>query len=110
MNGPAVVVVMKAASKAARSAGLTMTQLLVISTLDGGELKVGEVKKALPMSLEGVSSMLERLGQDGLVSRRLNPEDRRSWIMGLTEKGRAALVRAEKAITQPEGAALAAVA
>ena len=71
-----------------RSMGLTMTQFDVIATLGNQPpmtcKELGEKTLVTKGTLTGV---LERLESKGLLERKLNPEDARSQMIGLTIEG-----------------------
>lgn len=50
-----------------------------------------KLSAALMMSRAGMTSRLDRLEEAGLVERRLDPDDRRSFLVTLTERGRAVI-------------------
>ena len=71
-----------------KALGLTMTQFDVIATL-GNQLpmtckELGEKTLVTKGTLTGV---LERLQTKGILERKINPEDARSQMIGLTENG-----------------------
>jgi DNA-binding MarR family transcriptional regulator len=71
-----------------RSMGLTMTQFDVIATLGNQPpmtcKELGEKTLVTKGTLTGV---LERLETKGILERKLNPEDARSQMIGLTIEG-----------------------
>ena len=71
-----------------RSMGLTMTQFDVIATLGNQPpmtcKELGEKTLVTKGTLTGV---LERLESKGILERKLNPEDARSQMIGLTLEG-----------------------
>ena len=71
-----------------RSMGLTMTQFDVIATLGNQPpmtcKELGEKTLVTKGTLTGV---LERLESKGILERKLNPEDARSQMIGLTSEG-----------------------
>lgn len=71
-----------------RSMGLTMTQFDVIATLGNQPpmtcKDLGEKTLVTKGTLTGV---LERLESKGILERKLNPEDARSQMIGLTSEG-----------------------
>jgi DNA-binding MarR family transcriptional regulator len=71
-----------------RSMGLTMTQFDVIATLGNQPpmtcKELGEKTLVTKGTLTGV---LERLESKGILERKLNPEDARSQMIGLTTEG-----------------------
>lgn len=71
---------------------LTVADFDVLATLRrAGEpcaLRPGEVARALMLSPAGMTGRLDRLERAGLVERSPDPDDRRSWIVRLSEAGR----------------------
>ena len=53
--------------------------------------RVYDIAQALAITVGGVSQAVDRLEKSGLLSRRPNPEDRRSSIVELTPAGRKVL-------------------
>ncbi len=51
-------------------------------------LSMGEVSRRLMVSNGNVTGIVERLEREGLVWRRINPDDRRSQLVRLTDSGR----------------------
>lgn len=60
------------------------------------DCRVYDIAGALSLTTGGVSKIVDSLEAAGLVSRRPNPDDRRSSIVELTSTGRKLLVRATK--------------
>lgn len=52
-------------------------------------ISVGDLTKRLLDTAGGISALLTRMEKEELIERRLNPTDRRSFQIGLTDKGRA---------------------
>ena len=75
-----------------RKYGATLPRFDVMAALyDAPEgSSMGEVSRRLMVSNGNVTGIVERLGREGLVSRRTRPEDRRSQVVRLTDAGRAA--------------------
>lgn len=73
-----------------KAMGLTTTQFDVIATLGNQPpmtcKELGEKTLVTKGTLTGV---LERLEAKGILERKINPEDARSQMIGLTEKGQA---------------------
>jgi DNA-binding MarR family transcriptional regulator len=57
------------------------------------ELRPGELMEATMLSSGGITKRLDRLSEAGLVERRPDPDDRRSALVRLTQKGRAVVDR-----------------
>lgn len=51
-------------------------------------LSMGEVSRRLMVSNGNVTGIVERLEREGLVWRRINPDDRRSQLVRLSDSGR----------------------
>jgi MarR family 2-MHQ and catechol resistance regulon transcriptional repressor len=77
-----------------KAMGLTMTQFDVIATLGNQPpmtcKELGEKTLVTKGTLTGV---LERLEAKGIVERKINPEDGRSQMIGLTESGQTIFAR-----------------
>ncbi len=74
--------------------GLTYPQYLVLVALweEDGQ-KVSTLGKRLDLETNTLTPLLKRMESAGFLSRRRNPEDERSLIVSLTDKGQA--LRAE---------------
>jgi DNA-binding MarR family transcriptional regulator len=55
------------------------------------EQKPSRLASTLMLSPAGMTDRLDRLERAGMVHRRPDPDDRRSWIVGLTDQGRTAV-------------------
>jgi DNA-binding MarR family transcriptional regulator len=76
-------------------AGLSFAQYKVLMHLfyaeqmgDRGELNPSEISSRQGVSRNAMSSFIASLEDDGLVERRLDPNDRRRFNISLTESGR----------------------
>jgi DNA-binding MarR family transcriptional regulator len=76
-------------------AGLSMAQYRVLMHLffaekmgPGGELNPSEISDRQGVSRNTISSLLRSLEDEGLVERRLDPQDRRRFNISLTANGR----------------------
>jgi MarR family 2-MHQ and catechol resistance regulon transcriptional repressor len=68
--------------------GLTLAEFAVMEALyHKGQLLLGEVQKKILVSSGGVTYLVDRLEQRGLVERRLCVEDRRARYAALTPAG-----------------------
>lgn len=77
----------RAAEDVARH-GLTLAEFAVMEALfHKGPLLLGEVQKKILVSSGGVTYLVDRLEQRGLVRRKLCTEDRRARYAELTEEG-----------------------
>ncbi len=58
-----------------------------------GPCAIAELRRVLGHKKSTLSSMLDRLSARGLITRAVHPRDRRSFLTGLTDEGRAAARR-----------------
>jgi DNA-binding MarR family transcriptional regulator len=80
---------------------LTREQLRIVFLIYHHEkLSPGEAADALGVSKANVTGVINRLVVRGFVSRRENPDDRRSHILSLTEKGRNQVERLQELHTE----------
>lgn len=77
------------------TAGLSNAQYRVLMQLffaermgDRGDLNPSEISHRQGVSRNSMSSLIRNLEEEGLVERRLDPEDRRRFNISLTEAGR----------------------
>jgi DNA-binding MarR family transcriptional regulator len=71
---------------------MTGDRFAVLSVIGAlGPITPGELARRLGMAPTTVSTWLARLERDGATSRRPNPVDRRSFLVEVTESGRAEL-------------------
>lgn len=76
--------------------GFTAAQaglLFVLGQRDG--VLLGEAGAALDLGMPGISGLVERTVEAGLVEKRADPDDGRAWRLWLTASGRRALERAK---------------
>lgn len=74
--------------------GLTLTEFAILEVLyHKGPLLLGEVQKRILVSSGGVTYLVDRLEEKGLVERRACPEDRRARYAALTPAGEALIAR-----------------
>ena len=80
------------ASAHAAAHGLTGTEFGILEALyHKGDMLLGELQRKLLVSSGGITYLVDRLTEKGLVERRECPEDRRARYAALTRKGRALL-------------------
>jgi DNA-binding MarR family transcriptional regulator len=72
-------------------ADLTPTQLVVLSNLEDGPVRVGVLATIIGAAQNTISEVVARLQRSGLVSKKRDPEDQRAVLVGLTSKGALAL-------------------
>jgi len=88
--------------------GLAPSEQNVLAVLaDGSRPTVGDLAAATGTRPTTLTSVLDRLERRRLVSRQLDPADRRSFLVTLTPAGRKAARSVRTAITGLEQAALA---
>jgi DNA-binding MarR family transcriptional regulator len=76
--------------------GVTAAQsglLFVLGRRDG--VLIGEAGAALDLGMPGISGLVDRMIEAGLIEKRADPNDGRAWRLWLTPSGRKALVRAK---------------
>lgn len=68
--------------------GLTPSQRSVLATLSRhGPLTMGRLAEVEAISRPAVTGITSRLADKGMVERRVHPEDRRSAVVAITERG-----------------------
>ena len=87
------------------------TRELGVSPLEGHVLTylrkyapapVGELVRVFGVKQSTFTSLLDRLERDGLVRRQLNPADRRSFLIHITERGRELTARLNRLLEKLE--------
>ena len=87
------------------------TRELGVSPLEGHVLtylrkfapvRVGELVRVFGLKQSTFTSLLDRLERDGLVRRELNPEDHRSLLVHITERGRELTTRLNRLLEKLE--------
>jgi DNA-binding MarR family transcriptional regulator len=68
--------------------------LLNLAEAPGGRLRMQELSESVLLSKSGLSRLVDRMEEAGLVRRERCEDDRRGWFTVLTERGRSALRRA----------------
>lgn len=69
--------------------------LTALSEVPGGKMRMSELANQILFSRSGLTRMIDRLENQGLVKRIPCPDDRRGWFAAITEKGESALKDAE---------------
>ena len=89
---------------------LTASEINALANLaDGRARSVGELAADTATRPTTLTSVLDRLVRRGYVERRLDPADRRSFLVSLTEDGQPAADAARAAMRDLELAALAGI-
>ena len=81
-----------------RDAGIDSGTYSALAYLDqaGGRMRIGDLHTLLRVrySQPGLSRLVQRMERDGIVERRIDPEDRRGTVVSLTRTGRTRFRRA----------------
>lgn len=79
-----------------RDHGLTMVRYDVLAHLNmaGGQLGLGELAASIVLSPSGLSKLLDRMEESGLIRRDPDPHDARATFASITPKGRSLVKRA----------------
>lgn len=87
------------------SLGLTQGEAHLLAELHAsGTSSVGDLHRAFAHRRSTLTGILDRLEARGLVRRRLRPEDRRSFAVELTARGRGAATRTARRLLALERA------
>ena len=90
--------------------GLSHGEVNALAQLEPGKHRtVAQLQAATGQRPSTLTGVLDRLERRGLVERRLNPRDRRSFEVGLTEGGAEAAARVRRAFSEIDRRALGAV-
>jgi DNA-binding MarR family transcriptional regulator len=93
-----------------RPLGLSQGEINALAQLRRGSTRtVAEVQRATGQRASTLTGILDRLEGRGLIRRRPNPHDRRSFTISLTPAGARAATRVRRAFADIESAALARV-
>jgi DNA-binding MarR family transcriptional regulator len=79
--------------------GVTAAQsglLFALGRRDG--VLIGEAAAALDLGMPGISGLVDRMIEAGLIEKRADPSDGRAWRLWLTPSGRKALARAKAGV------------
>ena len=88
--------------------GLTNAEINALAVLaDGQTRSVSELSERTGTRASTLTGVLDRLERRGYLTRQLDPADRRSFRLALTETGLAAARRVHAAVASLEGEALA---
>lgn len=80
---------------------LSKQELLALGVLGlGGPCRMGEIAEHLGVGQSAVTPLVDRLEHEGLVRRRRSGEDRRVWLVELTENGRSVVAEEERVYFQ----------
>lgn len=85
--------------------GLSSTEGHLITYLRSyAPAPIGELVRVFGIKQSTFTSMLDRLEQAGLIRRETNPGDRRSFLIHITDAGRARAEQADRTLLQLEDA------
>jgi DNA-binding MarR family transcriptional regulator len=70
--------------------------LLFISRARGGSMRVGDLARALRVTVGGTSKLVDRIERGGLIAREPDPDDRRASRVALTVAGKRKLTAAAR--------------
>ncbi len=73
-----------------RNGGLSVARYDVLMQLDmaGGRLRLSDLAQAVVLSPSGLSKLIDRMQESGLVERQPDPDDARSTFAAITRHGR----------------------
>jgi DNA-binding MarR family transcriptional regulator len=83
--------------------------LLFVSRAPGGGMRVGDLARALRLTVGGTSKLVDRIERAGLITREPDPDDRRASRVALTTAGRRKLTAAITTYEAEVGSILAGV-
>jgi DNA-binding MarR family transcriptional regulator len=81
--------------------GVTAAQtglLFVLGRRDG--IVMGEAGAALDLGMPGISGLVDRMVEAGLIEKRTDPNDGRAWRLWLTPAGKKALARSKAGVAE----------
>jgi DNA-binding MarR family transcriptional regulator len=83
------------------SLGLSWVKVKALRRLQAGPMAMSELAEALITDKPYITQIIDKLESLGLVTRSVDPHDRRCRIAALTEAGREAALRSEEILTRP---------
>ena len=88
----------RVAEQTCQSTGISLPQYRLLVSASGGSQRASELAAAVGVSRPTLTSLVDGLEQAGLLRRVPVPTDRRGIRLELTEEGRVAAARAERAL------------
>jgi len=88
----------RVAEQTCQSTGISLPQYRLLVSASGGSQRASELAAAVGVSRPTLTSLVDGLEQAGLLRRVPVPTDRRGIRLELTDEGRAATARAERAL------------
>ena len=89
----------RVAEQTCQRSGVSLPQYRLLVTASGGTQRASELAAAVGVSRPTLTSLVDGLEQAGLVRRVPVPTDRRGIQLELTDEGRKATLRAERALS-----------
>jgi len=87
--------------------GISQAEAHVLSHLsEGGPCSIADVHHSFGHRRSTLTSILNRLEDQGLIAREVHPEDRRSYLLRLTRDGKPVASNARRTLERLEAAAL----
>ena len=83
--------------------------LLLISRAPGGSMRVGDLARALRITVGGTSKLVDRIERAGFIAREPDPDDRRASRVALATAGKRKLTAAVKTYEAEVGSILSGV-
>jgi DNA-binding MarR family transcriptional regulator len=90
----------RVAEQACQASGISLPQYRLLVSVSGGPQRASELAAHVGVSRPTLTSLVDGLEEAGLLRRLPVPTDRRGIQLVATDKGRAAVSRAEDALTQ----------
>jgi DNA-binding MarR family transcriptional regulator len=84
--------------------GVSWVKVKALRRLLAGPMAMGELAEALVTDKPYITQIIDRLEALGLVTRSVDPHDRRCRIATLTEAGREAALQSEEILARPPAA------
>ena len=88
----------RVAEQTCQETGISLPQYRLLVSASGGSQRASELAAAVGVSRPTLTSLVDGLEQAGLLRRVPVPSDRRGTCLELTEEGRRATARAERAL------------
>lgn len=74
--------------KTIKSSGLTIAQFGVLEALyNKGDMNINEIIESILTTSGNMTVVIKNLEKDGLINKTIDPKDKRSSIISITEKG-----------------------
>ncbi len=90
----------RVAEQTCQSTGISLPQYRMLIAVSAGSQRASELAASVGVSRPTLTSLVDGLEQAGLLLRVPVPTDRRGTSLELTEEGRGATARAERALTE----------